>query len=304
MASVFSMHGSGMSGMGSKNESKYKFKKGDKAPKDENAPKKPLSAYFRFAEEKRKPEREKNPGATVGQVMKVIGALWKQLSAEEKEKYDTPAKKAKSTYDKLLAAYKHSGAYAEFQEKLHEFKIFETTLPYKKDPNMPKKALSAYMIYTNSIREEINKENPGIKVTDVMRKCGQKWKELSDDDKAEWTQKAEAKKAEHEKTKAAYLMTSQRTDYENEKEAYLAKQKKDRKRLKRKRPSAVDESAEDAPVEKPKKRAKKEQKANKASKPKAPKSKKSKSKSKGSSKSKGAKDKAKKSKKARKPARK
>lgn len=50
----------------------------------------------------------------------------------------------------------------------------------KKDPNAPKKALSAYMIWLNETREEIKKDNPGISITELSKKAGLLWKNLDD----------------------------------------------------------------------------------------------------------------------------
>ena len=65
-----------------------------------------------------------------------------------------------------------------------------------KDPNRPKKALSAYMIFSGEVREATKAELPeDHKNTDVMKAVAAKWKALSDADKAPWQAKAEADKA-------------------------------------------------------------------------------------------------------------
>ena len=50
----------------------------------------------------------------------------------------------------------------------------------KKDPNAPKKPMSGYMIWLNESRESIKKEYPGISITELSKKAGEKWKELGD----------------------------------------------------------------------------------------------------------------------------
>lgn len=44
----------------------------------------------------------------------------------------------------------------------------------------PKRPLSAYMIWLNSERESIKKENPGIKVTEIAKKGGELWRAMKD----------------------------------------------------------------------------------------------------------------------------
>lgn len=44
----------------------------------------------------------------------------------------------------------------------------------------PKRPLSAYMLWLNSAREGIKKENPGIKVTEIAKKGGELWRGMKD----------------------------------------------------------------------------------------------------------------------------
>ncbi|XP_055998902.1 FACT complex subunit Ssrp1-like [Ostrea edulis] len=72
----------------------------------------------------------------------------------------------------------------------------------KKDPNAPKKPLSAYVLWLNANRKEMMKENPEKSITSLVRRAGELWKQL--EDKTEWNEKAaEAKKA-YEKAMEEY----------------------------------------------------------------------------------------------------
>ncbi|XP_062549601.1 mobility group protein 1A-like [Armigeres subalbatus] len=62
----------------------------------------------------------------------------------------------------------------------------------------PKRPLSAYMLWLNSAREQIKKDNPGIKVTEIAKKGGELWRAMKD--KSEWEGKAV--KAKDQYTKA------------------------------------------------------------------------------------------------------
>lgn len=44
----------------------------------------------------------------------------------------------------------------------------------------PKRPLSAYMLWLNDNREQIKRENPGIKVTEVAKRGGELWRNLKD----------------------------------------------------------------------------------------------------------------------------
>ncbi|XP_061387836.1 high mobility group protein D-like [Musca vetustissima] len=60
----------------------------------------------------------------------------------------------------------------------------------------PKRPLSAYMLWLNSAREQIKKENPGIKVTEIAKKGGELWRAMKD--KSEWEAKAAQAKENYE----------------------------------------------------------------------------------------------------------
>ncbi|CAI2367848.1 unnamed protein product [Moneuplotes crassus] len=59
----------------------------------------------------------------------------------------------------------------------------------EKDPNAPKKPLTAFMLYTNKRREEVMKENPGLKITEISSIIGREWKELTEEEKDIWKEK-------------------------------------------------------------------------------------------------------------------
>ncbi|RMZ55848.1 hypothetical protein APUTEX25_003814, partial [Auxenochlorella protothecoides] len=77
-----------------------------------------------------------------------------------------------------------------------------------KDPNAPKRPLSAFFFYSNDI---LKSDNPGIAFGEIGKKVGALWAALSEKDKvsvwelrAPYEKKAEADKARYEKEKAAY----------------------------------------------------------------------------------------------------
>jgi len=74
----------------------------------------------------------------------------------------------------------------------------------KKDPNAPKRGLSAYMFFANEQRENVRAENPGIAFGQVGKVLGERWKALSDKQRTPYEQKAVADKKRYEDEKAAY----------------------------------------------------------------------------------------------------
>ncbi|KAK6203519.1 uncharacterized protein RJT21DRAFT_82335 [Scheffersomyces amazonensis] len=78
----------------------------------------------------------------------------------------------------------------------------------KKDPNAPKRSLSAYMFFANENRDIVRAENPGISFGQVGKLLGEKWKALTADEKTPYENKADNDKKRYEKEKAEFAKRS------------------------------------------------------------------------------------------------
>jgi len=74
----------------------------------------------------------------------------------------------------------------------------------KKDPNAPKRGLSAYMFFANEQRDNVREENPGVTFGQVGKILGERWKALSDKQRTPYEAKAAADKKRYEDEKQAY----------------------------------------------------------------------------------------------------
>ena len=59
----------------------------------------------------------------------------------------------------------------------------------KKDPNAPKRASNAYIIFSNENRDRIREENPGAKMGDISKLLGEEYKKLGKEELAELEKK-------------------------------------------------------------------------------------------------------------------
>ncbi|KAJ3065631.1 Non-histone chromosomal protein 6 [Podochytrium sp. JEL0797] len=80
-------------------------KRAPKAKKDPLAPKKAVSAYLLFSNANRTRIKEENPSATFGDLGKLLGAEWKTISDEEKQKYVLLQEKDKKRYAEAMKSY-------------------------------------------------------------------------------------------------------------------------------------------------------------------------------------------------------
>ncbi|KAL0912686.1 hypothetical protein M5K25_018677 [Dendrobium thyrsiflorum] len=74
-----------------------------------------------------------------------------------------------------------------------------------KDPNKPKRPPSAFFVFMEQFRKEFKEKNPNNKQVSVVGKAGgDKWKSLSQSEKAPFVAKADKLKAEYQKKLKAY----------------------------------------------------------------------------------------------------
>ena len=74
----------------------------------------------------------------------------------------------------------------------------------KKDPNAPKRNMSAYMLYANATRSTVAEENPDAGFGEITKIIAANFKELSPEDRKEWDEKAAGDKKRYEAEMADY----------------------------------------------------------------------------------------------------
>jgi len=78
----------------------------------------------------------------------------------------------------------------------------------KKDPNAPKRGLSAYMFFASEQRENVRDENPGITFGQVGKVLGERWKALNEKQRTPYEAKAAQDKKRYEDEKASYNVSA------------------------------------------------------------------------------------------------
>ncbi|TPX44588.1 hypothetical protein SeMB42_g01541 [Synchytrium endobioticum] len=73
-----------------------------------------------------------------------------------------------------------------------------------KDPHAPKKALTAFMLFSKEYRPKIKEENPDVTFGDVGKLLGAAWNKLSDKEKEPFKAKEKDEKARYEVDIAKY----------------------------------------------------------------------------------------------------
>merc|ERR1719261_184491 len=77
-----------------------------KTKKDPNEPKRGMSSYMIYSQKNRSKIKESYPDLSFGDLAKKVSETFKQLSAEEKKKYEDLATEDKVRYEREMKAYK------------------------------------------------------------------------------------------------------------------------------------------------------------------------------------------------------
>ena len=190
---------------------KRKKAKGGKSPKkkkrkkDPNAPKRGLSAFMFFSKEMRPKIQEKNPEASFGETGKLLGEAWKNVTDEEKKKFEDMAEADKGRYKKAMESYvPPSDDDDDSSEDEGASKKKKGKKGAKKDPNAPKRALSAFMFFSQEMRPKVKEENAEASFGELGKLIGVAWKNVSEEEKKKYEDMNKEDKERYDKEMAAY----------------------------------------------------------------------------------------------------
>jgi len=171
-----------------------------KKKKDPLRPKRAMSSFMMFANERRPELKKANPNLKITEMGSELGKIWKTFSPEEKKKYEELAARDKARYLKEMATYKPP----EESDSSSDGGGRKRKKKKKKDPLKPKRAMSSFMYFQNEKRQSVRDANPSLKIPDIGKKMSEMWKELSEDEKKKYVDQAEKDKERYRKEIATY----------------------------------------------------------------------------------------------------
>ncbi|XP_047384845.1 high mobility group protein B3-like [Sciurus carolinensis] len=152
---------------------------------DPRKPKGKMSAYAVFVETCRE-EHKRNPEVpgSFAEFSKKCSERWKTMSGKEKSKFDEMAKADKVRCDQEMKDY----GPAKGGKK-------------KKDLNAPQRSPPVFFLFCSEFRPKIKSIHPGISIgdTNVAKKLGEMWNNLSDSKKQPYITQATKLKEKYEK---------------------------------------------------------------------------------------------------------
>jgi len=164
--------------------------------KDANAPKRPMSPYFKWMKMNRKRVVRSMPvGYSFKELSTKLGEMWASLPEEEKVKLNEQYKEEMKVHVKLMAAYKHTSNYTKFRKQKEEHDLMKAkSKKFHKDPNKPKAPSSAYFLFLADKREETKMNFPNLSHKELVSKLGELWNKLSEVEKQPYVAAAKQEK--------------------------------------------------------------------------------------------------------------
>ncbi|GBG63003.1 hypothetical protein CBR_g34702 [Chara braunii] len=179
-----------------------KAKKAEK--KDPRKPKQPLTAFMLWAKDNRQKMKDANPNLGFVDFSKLVGEAWKAVPEAERKPYEVAAvseseryKVEKEAYDKIIQKEKQEEealrVYREQQRQemamqlMSQYEEHQASLQGAKDgkhkrserdPEKPKQPPSAFFLYANERRPQLQEEGKSYGIGEIGKLLGQEWKEM------------------------------------------------------------------------------------------------------------------------------
>jgi len=110
---------------------------------------------------------------------------WKTMSQAEKQRFFELAQKDAERYQIEIQAFGGEDAMRKRKRA-------------KKDPNAPKRALSAFFFFSQVKRQGVSQGHPEWKVGSVAQELGRQWKDLTETEKKKYEEMAQRDKGRYE----------------------------------------------------------------------------------------------------------
>mmetsp|Transcript_102896 Transcript_102896/g.320623 ORF Transcript_102896/g.320623 Transcript_102896/m.320623 type:complete len:1217 (+) Transcript_102896:71-3721(+) len=178
-----------------------------KPKRPEALPQKPLDAFKSYCKEM----------AGAGKALGDLAKMFKELSADEREERQNAFKEKMLEYqqqteefDKTPEGRKYAHAIASYLKKK---RLLIAKQRFMKDE--PKRSPSAFTLFAGAKRADVQRENPDLKgLGPVQTKLSDMWRGLSDEERAEWTEKETKAKEEFEEKMEEFQKTPNYKKYQ------------------------------------------------------------------------------------------
>ncbi|CAF0808511.1 unnamed protein product [Brachionus calyciflorus] len=164
---------------------------------DQNEGKKPkgrMSAYTFFVQMCREEHRKKHPNENVNftEFSKKCAERWKLMTEMEKKRFAEMAENDKQRYEREMSTYIPG-------KERNGIRIKR-----KKDPNAPKRPLSAFFLFCADERPAVKALFPNYSVGEAAKELGERWNKVPAEVKSKYEAKCAAEKLRYDQELAEY----------------------------------------------------------------------------------------------------
>ena len=165
--------------------------KSKKTKADPNAPKRACTTFILFSQDERASVKAENPSATSAQIFKRLGEKWNAADADTRARYAALYAENKPKAEEARRAYAEAPA-SNPKERV------------KADPNAPKRACSAFVLFYQAERTIVKACHPTARDSEVSRRIGEKWKASDSDTRAKYASLYSENKLKADEMRRAY----------------------------------------------------------------------------------------------------
>ncbi|CAL5399327.1 unnamed protein product [Camellia sinensis] len=169
------------------------FKPTMQKEKDPLKPKQPMSAFFMFTNERRVALLTESK--SVWEIAKQNKEKYLEEMEAYKKRKEEESANLKKEEDEMMKIHKQEALQLLKKKEKTDNIIKKTKKKRQKkkkivDPNKPKKPASSFLLFSKEARKNLLEERPGINKSILNALISVKWKELSEEDKQTWNEKA------------------------------------------------------------------------------------------------------------------
>ncbi|KAL3265608.1 hypothetical protein HHI36_009812 [Cryptolaemus montrouzieri] len=155
-----------------------------------------MTAYAFFVQTCREEHKKKHPEENVvfAEFSRKCADRWKTMLDKEKKRFHEMAENDKKRYDSEMQNYTPPKGEKTRGKKRKQIK----------DPNAPKRSLSAFFWFSNDERGKVKAQNPEYGVGDIAKELGRRWADADPETKGKFEALADKDKQRYEKEMTAY----------------------------------------------------------------------------------------------------
>lgn len=156
-----------------------------------------ISAYAFFVQICREEHKKQHPDENVifTEFSKKCSERWRTMSEKERKRFHELADQDKKRYETEMEGYTPSE-----NEKGRRGKKRKQI----KDPNAPKRPLTAFFLFINDERSKVKQANPEYTVGEVSKELGRRWAAADPSIKGKYEEMADKQKARYEREMTEY----------------------------------------------------------------------------------------------------